>query len=48
MLNHAIKATKDQIVKHIKKIAAQPKTQTSGKPEAKGPGTLGGCIPVGD
>jgi hypothetical protein len=37
------------IVKHIKKIAPQLSKNVSGnKPIAQGPGTNGGCIPVGN
>lgn len=43
-----INTSKDQEVKHIKKISAQPKTANGDKPETKGPGALGGCIPVGN
>lgn len=43
-----MKTEKETEVKHIKKISAQPKTSNGDKPEAKGPGALGGCIPVGN
>jgi len=49
MLKQGIKAdSKENEVKHIKKVAPQPEKSASPKPQVTPPRTASGCIPVGD